>query len=361
MGSLDTIQFYSEGDDYLEALGHDLAAARFSIYIESYILADDAVGRKIQRLLIEKAAQGVRVKLLIDGIGSAELPDSFLNELKNAGVAVKIYHPLKFHSRFLDRLNKRDHRKLVIIDAATAYLGGMNLHHALSQKHFGEGRWRDTQIRLQGPLVNKLVYHFKRAFKILRFRSRRLERLQAKNDITVSGRWLGRNKIRRLLHNFIDQSLTHIGITCAYFIPDMETILKLIRARKRGASVQIITNGPEHCDVAPVPRINRPLLRFLIKRGVEVYYYQDRMLHAKTAVFDGFAGTVGSANMNYRSFFRDLEINMFFREKKYVEQLRAQFAADLSHSRLVTTAELKNIPWWRRLVDAFWYLLRSFF
>ena len=137
--------------------------------------------------------------------------------------------------------------------------------------------------------------------------------------------------------------------------------MQLVRAIKRGVRVQIITSDPRHCDVPLVHRISRPLLRYLIKRGVEVFFFRHRMIHAKTITFDDKVATVGSSNINYRSFFRDLEINAFIRKEKWNKVLRDQFDLDLATCRTVTYNELKNISLVNRMIDVCCFVLRSFF
>jgi len=354
------ITYYFEGDEFLDNLWSDVKNAKHSVFVESYILAYDRVGKEFCALLIDKAKEGLIVKVLVDAIGSFELPKSHIQEMRNAGIKVRIYRPFRLFSRFFN-LNKRDHRKLIIIDSIVAYMGGMNIHEKISKKIMGENRWRDTHIKVVGPMVEKLIYYFKRSFKIIRFRSKRIERLSSGDDIVATGRVIGRNKIRGLIHRYIRRSRFKVCISSAYFIPDTETIIALKRARKRGARIQIITNSIELSDVRIVNRINRHLLRYLIKNGVEIYFYKKRMMHAKSMVFDDRVATVGSSNINYRSFFRDLEINAFFRGNEDVHILLNQFSEDIKNSRLVTFKELKNIPWYDKVIDAMWYLIRSFF
>lgn len=358
----DPLTLFFEGDDYFESLWRDLEQARYSILIEVYILQADRIGEKLKKILLKKAGEGVRVKVLVDAIGSLALPNAYIRELKDHGVRVKRYHPLRLIWPSRLKLNKRDHRKLVVIDSRIGYLGGMNLNQAVSKKFCGGKRWQDIQVRLTGPAVNKMVYHFQKSFKEIRFRSHRMERLMLPNDILATENKFGRNQIRRFIHRYIRRSRSRIAITCAYFVPDIETIRRLVRAhKKRGVRVQILTNGPAHSDVPLVNRINRPILKYLIKRGIEVYFYRDRMLHTKCLVFDKAVATVGSTNINYRSFFRDREINLFIHQKKYARALAGRFEADLKNSQRVTLRELKEISVLDKILDWFFYFFRNFF
>lgn len=354
------VTFYFEGDDYFHDLWEDLNGAEHTIFIEVYIIDPDAIGLKLKEILIHKALQGVNVKLMYDALGSRSLPDEYKKDLTDAGVAVRVFHRFNFLKPILSKINKRDHRKLIIIDSKIAYMGGMNLSQHPSRRYMGEKRWRDTQVRLVGQLVDKLVYHFKRSFRILRFRSKRLERMNAANDILATRNHFGKNQIRKFIHRYIRQSHHKIQITTAYFVPDLETLFLLARAKKRGVHVQILTNG-EANDVPLINRINRPLLKYLLKRGVEVFFFKGRMLHAKSLVFDHRVATVGSSNLNYRSFFRDREINFFFRQESWIKKIEDQFEQDLKESRPVSLHELKDISWMDKIKDWVFYLIRSFF
>lgn len=355
------IEFFFEGDDYFTKLWEDLKSAQSSIYIESYTLEKDHVGKQLQSILIEKAKQGIKVYLLVDGIGSWALPESYRKELQKADVQVKVFHPVRLF-KLGKHLNQRDHRKMVSIDNKIAYIGGMNLFEKLSQEKMGPQAWRDTHMRIKDPkVIFKLNYYFRLNFRLIKKKSRKIEKASGPIHIVASGKNFGRNPIRHLIQRYIKRSQDWVHITTAYFIPDIETILRLRRAAKKGVDVKIITSSPQHSDVPQVNRIQRPILKYLIKRGVQVFYYQERMIHAKTIVFGPRLATIGSSNMNYRSFFRDLELNAFLHHKHHARTLEQQFQKDLALSRPVTLEELSQRSLWDRFVDMMFYSIRSFF
>jgi cardiolipin synthase A/B len=353
------IQFFFEGDAYYKQLWDDIENAKHSILIEMYILANDEIGEKLKILLIAKADQGLKIRLMIDAIGSSDITPEYINELKQHHIEVKVFHPLRLFPIFKSTINKRNHRKVIVIDRRVGYLGGFNLSRENSKALFGEKRWRDTQIRLQGHMVDKLTYYCLRSFKVIRFRSRRQEKFFGNNDILATRNLFGVNPIRKYFHRYIRRSKNYIYIATAYFVPNLETMYLLTRARKRGVKVVIITNG-ENSDVPTVSRVNRPLLKYLIKRGVEIYDYSERMMHAKTAIIDGKIATVGSVNINYRSFFRDHEICAFLRRESWIKTLQSQFEEDLSLSKPITLESLKQ-SFFGKIVDGLFYLIRSFF
>jgi cardiolipin synthase len=249
---------------------------------------------------------------------------------------------------------------MVIIDSKVGFIGGMNFSAVHSQELSGLTRWRDTQARFTGKMVDKMVYFFKRSVREIKHRSFRMERFASENDVVSTQIYLGRNHIRRFFHRYIRRSHHLIAISTAYFVPDVLTTYLLVRAVKRGVRVMVLTNI-DVSDVPAVRRVNRPILQYLAHHGVEVYSFLTRVMHAKTTFFDDRFAMLGSANINYRSFFRDLEICAFLRKEWAVSLLKEQFEKDLRESRLVSFAELKDISWWDRLLDKFFYLMRSFF
>lgn len=356
----DHIQFFFEGDDYYEALWHDLRAAKRSIYLQVYLLADDAIGGHLAAILKARALEGLDIRLTVDGIGSMELPESYLASLRTTGVRVKVYHPLKIFTVFQKTLFRRDHRKVILIDDTIGYLGGFNLHEKSSQKYARELRWRDTQLRITGPWVHTLKKYVHHAFGFFLNMPRSFRPHIHLNVILATFGPRAGNPIRRLFHRSIRKTKKTLTITTAYFVPDLRTLYLLVRAAKRGVAVTVIT-ARDVIDVSLVNRANRWLLAFLLRRGVVVHCFKGRMLHAKTAHFDNLMGTVGSSNVNYRSFFWDKEINAFFRNAKWVHELAEQTQKDLLECRPLTLKELDNVSLGQRFLDGIIYLIKSFF
>jgi cardiolipin synthase len=356
----DHIQFFFEGDDYYEALWNDLRSAKSTIYLQVYLLADDRIGAQLAAILKARALEGLDVRLTVDGIGSMELPETYLAALQSVGVRIKVYHPLKLLTVFQRTLFRRDHRKVILIDGTIGYLGGFNLHEKSSKKYFAEQRWRDTQVRITGPWVQTLTKYVHQAFGFFLNLPRAFRPHIHPNVILATLGPRAGNPIRRLFHRYIRKTKKALTITTAYFVPDLRTLFLLTRAAKRGVAVTIIT-ARDVIDVPLVNRANRWLLAFLIRRGVVIYCFKGRMLHTKTAHFDDLLGTVGSSNVNYRSFFWDKEINAFFRNPRWVHELAEQTQRDLTECRRLGLEELDNVSLWQRLLDGIIYLIKSFF
>lgn len=354
----DHFEFYFEGDEYFGALWDDLKAACHMIWVEIYILADDEIGRKLTSILVEKAAAGVSVNLMCDGMGSYELSHAFLQKLREAGVSVRIYHPIRL---FNTRWNRRNHRKIVVIDENIAYLGGFNFHRESSREFFGERRWRDTQVRITGSLVGKILYYMRRAFgERVHFDDDDGPGFSHLNDVITNQNRYGFNHVRRFYLRYIRRARHIIRISTAYFVPDLKLIYYLLRARHRGVRVQIITSG-KISDVPIIRRVNRIILRQLVLHGIEIFDFTHRMMHAKTAIFDDRIATVGSCNLNHRSLFLDLEMNLFLRENRYARLFIEQHEKDLAESSPVTLEDLNRLSFIDRILDKIFYWLRGFF
>lgn len=352
-----TLRVFVEGDDYYQALWQDLAQAQHDIRIEIYILAADEIGSQLADILIARVQAGVRVRILCDGMGSYELPGWYLQKLRDGGIEIKIYHPIRL---FNTRWNRRDHRKIVIIDEKIAYLGGFNFHRECSRKIFGDKRWRDTQVRVTGILAEKLLYFVRKTFGEPVIKRDDLLRFSHINDIVTNQNRYGLNHIRRFYLRYIRRARRIIRLTTAYFVPDLKLIYYLLRAKRRGVRVQIITSG-KNSDVPLIRRVNRIILRQLIRHGIEIYDFATRMMHAKTAVFDDRIATVGSANLNHRSLFLDLEMNIFLRDARTAALIASQHERDLSECHPVTLEELDRVTWLDRILDKIFYWLRGFF
>jgi cardiolipin synthase len=353
----ETFQFYFEGDAYYDALWLNLAAAKREIWIEIYILAADEIGNRLANILIERARAGVQIKIICDGMGSYELPIQYIQRLRDGGVEVKIYHPIRL---FNTRWNRRDHRKVVVIDDDTAFLGGFNFHRECSQTLMGECRWRDTQVRVTGRLVNKLLYFICKTLGEQKTKDAELMRFSFVNDIVTNQNRYGLNHIKRFYLRYIRRARTIIRISTAYFVPDLKLIYYLLRAKRRGVRIQVITSS-QASDVPLIRRVNRIILRQLVLHGIEVYDFKSRMMHAKSAIFDDHIATVGSANLNHRSLFLDLEMNLFLRDPRHVRLLLEQHEHDLARCRPITMEELDRVSFLDRILDKIFYWLRGFF
>lgn len=340
------VEFLETGDSYYLALLEDFRRAERSILFESYIFHLDRVGRALLEELCAAQGRGLNVFLRLDGVGSG--PD--IAEIKNFCVSEKlkleVFHPLPFapvgtyHSvgfakadSFLNRLrvmNRRSHRKLVIIDDRIGYTGGRNVKENQSEALEGDEAWHDLSLRLEGEGVQELLeaFHFRPVGK------REFE------DCLVNYS----SKLRRDRNNWLAKQIKHarsrLWITTPYFAPTPRMLYELRKAAKNGLDVRIILT--RKIDVIVSQLAARGLYRHLLNWGIKVYEYQPRLLHRKMWVIDDLA-LVGSANFNHRSLVHDLEIDVILREPAVVAKAVQLSREDQQDSRAISLADMAKV------------------
>lgn len=353
------IEFFFEGDHFFKKLHEKILLAQKNIDIEIYIFADDDVGQALAELLKNKARAGVQVRILYDAIGSRDTGNYFFESLKEAGCHVKAFHPL---FEWGVEFSRRNHRKFVVLDDSEAFLGGYNFANEYSEKYFGKNSWRDTGVYIdQAEVVKELALLFKN---------------------TWSGLWKEfagslsfsrghRKKLYRILPNFglrrfnlirqeyisaIIHAKKNIWLSQSYFVPDFGLIRALKKAARRGVEVKIITAGVS--DIPFVKRCSQGTYQPLLSAGARIFEYQERMMHAKTGVVDHQWWTVGTANMDHLSLFRNLEVNLVSVETQGAAMLTLQFEKDLLSSKEIHLEAWKKRRWSDRLIEQFCLLFR---
>jgi cardiolipin synthase A/B len=336
-------------------------ATRSSVRLETYIFADDPVGREFLAALMRAQNRGVRVQVLVDGMGSMSLPGNFFSGLVALGGAARIFNPLA-----LKRASIRNHRKLLVCDEQIAFIGGFNI----AQEYRGDGiesGWRDVGLRLEGDLTRELAQSFDEMFALADFRHKRLARLwQAKlkravnlgnEQVLLGGPGRGVNPIRRALHTDLKHA-QRVQIIEAYFLPTWRIRRSLMRVARRGGLVDLILPGKS--DVALSHLAGRSLYRRLMKSGISIHEYQPQILHAKLLVL---ADTVyvGSANLDPRSLSINYELMVRFTHPQMAEEAREFFGHVRAHSRRIDPAEWRRTrSFWTRLKErlAYYILVR---
>jgi len=332
-------EIFIEGDALYDAMVDDIAGAQSTVRMESYIFAADDIGRRIAAALAAQARRGRAVHLRVDYAGSGwELSGSLLRELRGAGVRFEWsrrwqwFAPWEFH--------RRNHRKLLIIDDAIAYVGGFNVHAASSRRSVGENRWRDTHVRFRGAAVDQAIDVFEHSGHPMREASPALKPLWL---ITSTTRRC-RRRLRCEFDRVFRSAKQRIWLTTPYFVPDSRLRRRLIRAARRGVDVRVLT--PAKNDVPITQWAARALYSALLKHGVRVFEYQPRVLHAKTLMVDDNWGTVGTANLDYRSLFVNAEVNLVASDERFCEALAQHFRADLEWSREIEQEHWRRRSWW---------------
>jgi cardiolipin synthase len=338
------------GQEVFPAMLNAIAAAQKSIRLETYIYNDDQLGRRFRDALLAAQARGVRVSVLVDAFGSWLLPADFFAPLVAAGAAVKFFNPLR-----LWRFGVRDHRKLLLCDDVTAFVGGFNL----ADEYDGDGvtrGWCDIGVQLAGAPVAELASSFDDLFALAEFHRRPLLRLAPFKvrrrraaapgaQLLLSRPGRGASPIQRALHHDLSAA-RDVQIITAYFLPTRKLRRDLVRVVKGGGRVRLILAGKS--DVLVSQLAGRSLYRRLLRAGVEIYEYQPQILHAKLFVSDR-AVYVGSANLDVRSLNLNYELMLRFADESVAAEARAVFARTLKHCRRIELAGWrKSQTLWQR-------------
>ena len=352
----------SDGDDAFEAMWSAIEGARRRVFFTTYILVDDGVGRRFRDLLAAAAQRGLEVSLVLDSYGSGDLTEAFLQPLVDAGADVVWFNPmLRFRTRF-SRL-VRNHRKILVVDEAIAFCGGMNASEEYAGERHGSGVFRDAHLALRGPCARDLG-DLHRA-TILQMRARPPARFKRSEnnpeDILVevlqSNIRRDQRAIQKALHLTIVRAVERCYLTSPYFVPPPKLLRDLVAAAKRGVDVRILTAGVS--DVPAVTLASHHLYGKLLRAGVRVFEMQMRTLHAKTTTIDGIFATVGSFNLDFISFRRNLEVTVATLDPQTALEVEKRFMGDLELSDEVFLEGWEGRSRWQRFRDWVAYRLLS--
>ncbi len=341
------IRLYTEGDLLFDAMLSTIDAARHQVWLETYIFADDEVGRRFAHALSERARAGLDVRLMVDAVGSLfQFYRRLGPQLEEAGVQVRHFHPWQWRKPL--RFNRRDHRKLLVVDDSIAFLGGFNIHRQSSQRYFGETRWRDTQASFSGELARQAARLFDTFWHG--------DRNWLPSGEVYSGSVLVPNQTRAcrrqlacIYDDFFGNAEKSICVETPYFVPDHRIQKALIAAVARGVDVHILV--PRISDVPLASWAADAVYARLLDAGVRIFEYLPRMLHAKVTIVDGNRATLGTANLDYRSLFQNYELNLISHDPDLCSRLQAQFESDLEEAAAVCATGWRQRPWVPRLAE----------
>lgn len=346
-------ELFTEGDDLYRAMLADIVSAQASVDLESYIFADDEVGRQFAEALGERARAGIRVRVHLDAAGSLFWVSRRLKTyVREQGVEVRWFHRWSWHRPW--RYNRRDHRKLLVVDRRRAYLGGFNIHRENSRALYGEGRWRDTHIAMQATMAEQAGQLFDAFWR----GQRRWLPVSAMSDsiLVHNHTRTCRHRLRCIYADAFTFARHRIYLTTPYFVPDHHTQRGLRAAARRGVDVRLLVPGKS--DVRITQWAARAAYADLLAAGVRIYEYQPRVLHAKTAVADGEWAMLGTANLDYRSLFVNYELNLVTRDPDLAAKLEQQFREDLDESERIQPAPWDRRGWPSRLSEVVGWLGR---
>lgn len=370
------LTLYVESPPLLAAMADDICAARKRVWLETYIFLDDAAGQVIGEALKERARAGLDVRVLVDAVGSLTTSAAFFRDLEAAGVRVCVFHSLwEALWRFapLRVLNRRNHRKLLIIDDHAAYFGGMNLVDQSHARTVAQAEhlpmsagWRDVHVRLIGPQQGEIAESFERSWKLAHGeRVPRRSKQYRRGDLAAgaesiqffdSGPALRHTRAARVFAGLIRAARKRLTFSMAYFVPVGGVLRELLRAHRRGVFVQAVIPGQS--DVPLVQRATRYLYRKLLRRRFQIHERQVSMLHSKVLVVDDQWTVVGSANFDARSFWINLEFLAVIHSRNLARVMNEIVQHEIKHSRRVKLREVLQSGWWQRLGDRAAWTLR---
>lgn len=344
-----------------------IEGAKDHIHVEFYIIQPDETGRALRQVLVEKARAGVEVRVLCDGLGSMRLPDDFWDELIAAGGKAGVFAPVRIAPmlRRRDHVNFRNHRKIVIVDGVIGLTGGINIGREYLGLDPDIGDWRDTHVRIEGPAVLGMQQIFVEDW------------LHSTDELLDNGRYFpepaavppgaatvqvigsGPDRPWAIIHQLhflaVAYSQQRVWLTTPYFVPDRVLQTALITAALRGVDVRLLL--PKKSDSRLVDWASRFYYAELLEAGVRIYEYGAGFLHAKTMVVDDWLATIGSSNMDIRSFSLNYEINAFAYDETAARSLVEQFTVDLQLAKEVAPNWSATLSYPRRVLYAFAGLL----
>lgn len=354
-------EIFTDGYGMLRALMREISRAKHHIHLEFYIFEDDAVGRLVRDLLIDKARQGVEVRLLYDDVGCWHVPHAFYEEMRGAGIEARAFLKVRF-PLFTSKVNYRNHRKIVVIDGCVAFTGGMNI--ALRYlKGVSWGGWRDTHLLIKGKAVYGLQTTFLTDWYVVDRTLITSSRYFP--DVTVCGNALIQivtsdpvgewRDIMQGLLIAISSARKYVYIQTPYLLPTEPILLALKTAALAGVDVRMMM--PVRADARLTHLASLSYLEDMMQAGVKIYLYQKGFLHAKTMVSDDTLSTVGSTNMDFRSFEHNFEVNAFLYDAESACALKEIFLRDQKDAILLQKKTWMLRPWHQKAEESILRLL----
>lgn len=350
------IEIFSSGKDSFDAFFADIIRATEHIHIEFYIIANDTTGIRLRDLLVKKAQEGVRVRVIYDYLGSFSLDKKFLQPLKDAGAYVQAFLPI--HRQIgLSKINYRNHRKLIVIDGKIGYIGGMNIaNRYIVGNHLG--LWRDTMVRFEGSAVHGLQnaflvdWFFVESKLITDKKYYPTPRVFENNFVQIisSGPDTDWETIMQGIIAMIHTAKKYIYIHTPYFLPTEPILSALQIASLSGVDIRLML--PKRVDTKMIQLATHSYLRQVLEAGIRVFLYKNNFLHSKAIVADDYISTIGTANMDFRSYEQNFEINAFVYDKDTAISLRKAFENDLKSCEEITLEQWKKRKRKERLKDS---------
>jgi cardiolipin synthase len=354
----------TNGDQFFPAMLEAIASARETVTFETFIYWQGEIGRKMAAALVDRAKAGVKVHVMLDWLGTRKLDEESVQAMKDGGVEVERYHPLRWYN--IRRANNRTHRKLLIVDGKIGFTGGAGIADVWTGNAQDPEHWRDTHFRIEGPVVAQCQAAFMDNW--LKTRSRVLHGGEYFPELGPVGSCMaqvfmsspseGSESARLMYLLSIASAEQSVRIASAYFVPDDLSVETIVAARRRGVKVEVVVPG-EYIDTNVTRRAGRSRWGPLLEAGVEIYEYEPTMYHCKVMIVDELWTSVGSTNFDNRSFRLNDEANLNVYDADFAREQVGAFEEDKRRSRRVTLEDWKNRPWTEKVKEGVAGLLRS--
>jgi cardiolipin synthase A/B len=369
-----------DGDIYFEKLLSDIEVAQMSITLEMYMFKDDKTGELITNSLISARKRGVDINVIVDGVGSYDFHNHLQRRLAESGIPVKIFNPLPFYHPFfgtLDlrkklsalsfrilRINRRNHRKVIIIDKKIIYIGSFNIASEHTQYSAGK-KWKDIGARVSGEEAEyasmqfKKIWSLKEYLKEFRNFRRKYPRFRWKEaSILLNHSMISKGYYQRDLIKKIRKSKSRIWLTTPYFIPTRQLIRELSHAARRGVEVRLLISS--QTDVNLFRTLRSFYYPYLIKNNVRIHEYQSSVLHAKVFIIDDWI-SLGSRNLNHRSFLHDLEADLSVQKNENKKYILEDFTNSIKNQAEIKNEYLKARPIFDKILARILFLFKYWF
>jgi cardiolipin synthase len=364
-----TVSLLRNGSQAFPAMLAAIDSAERQVLLEMYWFGSDTTGRTFAQALIRAARRGVEVAVLFDSLGSIEADSSMFDEMRAEGVRVVEFNPVRpWHQRFrVEALTRRDHRKILVVDARIGFTGGINLADQWAPEEVGGGGWRDDMVRVEGPGVSGFIECFRSGWEEEDggpLAALPVASSSASNGSGPSVRVLGneihreRREIVRAYLYQIYRAHRRVWIANPYFVPDRRILRALELAALRGVDVRVILPGKS--DVEVVRLASRAMYERLMKASIRIFEWQHHVLHQKSAVIDGRWSTTGTFNLDYRSIRINLEVNLAVLDEGFGATMEESFRADFAASREVSYADFSRRSLLDRALSATAYRFKNF-
>ncbi|MCU4163152.1 cardiolipin synthase [Carboxylicivirga caseinilyticus] len=352
------VKVLNNGRATFDAIIEALKKAKKFIHLEFYIFDLDAIGNQILEMLKEKAREGVEVRFLVDDVGSWELKKDFFKGLQKDGIEAYSFLQVRFPT-FTAKVNYRNHRKIVVVDGEIGFVGGLNVANRYIEGHPNYGIWRDMHLQVMGDAVNALQTVFLTDWYFVsqkdiaeRFYFPPKEPIGDKvMQIVASGPdtdWPG---IMMGLYQAISMAQKYVYITTPYFMPSESVLLALKAAALGGVDVRILI--PEKSDAYFTALCTKSYIKEMLESEVKFYYYQPGFLHSKMMVVDDQLCVIGTANMDFRSFEQNFEVNAFIYNEDTAKEVKGYFMDDLMESNKIILSQWIKRPLWQKTKESF--------